>query len=249
MKRMFLLSLLFVVVNLTQAQSTTTRSECVLDNGKLKEVQYQYNATTGAKSITVNGQVKSFDEVYPLQGKGYAAELGWFINNEFITIKGVRYAKYGLPRVLGLTEVVNYSTYKEGHVFAEPGITGQPEVVYVMVRRGCEFQPYVVQIPPCDVKIKLATPLKSVTAGKEIVVTATASGTKYKEFTYSWSVFRVTDEDFDYVDKFIVGPKNGKSIKLATKEAKGSTLTIEVVIKPKGIDCEASSQTIHIEVK
>ncbi|HEX9936671.1 MAG TPA: hypothetical protein VGB15_06100 [Longimicrobium sp.] len=108
-------------------------SVCVLQNGQLTTVTAQYNPatgdTTGVPSVT----------------EGYAANATWFINNEPITFNGRRYVKYGLPRVLGVTEVTSSGTFEGVPVFAEAG-AASPDVIYIPVRTGCEFQPYQVEV-------------------------------------------------------------------------------------------------------
>jgi len=81
---------------------------------------------------------------YPTTG-AYAANATWFINNEPITFNNRRYVKYGLPRVLGVSEVTRGGDYQGVGVFTEAGATGAPEVIYLPVRPGCEFQPYQLE--------------------------------------------------------------------------------------------------------
>lgn len=108
---------------------------CVLQNGQLSNVQAQYNPATGDTTGV------------PMVTEGYAANATWYINNEPVTFNGRRYVKYGLPRVLGVTEVSSAGTYQGVPVFAETGANMQrPDVIYVPVRTGCEFQPYQVEV-------------------------------------------------------------------------------------------------------
>jgi hypothetical protein len=110
---------------------------CVVENGALREVTAMYNTQTG--DTTVNGQ--------PIPATtGYAAGATWYINNEPITVMGRRYVRYGLPRVLGVNEVARAADYQGVAVFAEAGAQGTPEVLYVPVRPGCEFQPYQLEV-------------------------------------------------------------------------------------------------------
>jgi hypothetical protein len=39
-------------------------------------------------------------------------------------------------------EITQVKPYRGVAVFAEAGIAGEPEVIYVLVRPGCVFQPY-----------------------------------------------------------------------------------------------------------
>jgi hypothetical protein len=110
---------------------------CVVENGALREVTAMYNTQTG--DTTVNGQRIPATT-------GYAAGAAWFINNEAITVMNRRYVRYGLPRVLGVNEVSRVGEYQGVSLFAEAGAAGTPEVLYVPVRPGCEFQPYQLEI-------------------------------------------------------------------------------------------------------
>jgi hypothetical protein len=156
--------------------------ECVVENGELKVVTAEYNTKTGEKTIKVNGAVKKLDDVYSYEGAGYAASQMWFINSEKIKVKGKGYVKYGLPRVLGVTEVKKIADYDGISVFAEdrPGI---PEVVYLPVRRGCEFQPYMID---CGTLTLIAKP-EEVTKGKVFAVRAEVKE-KTGKLTYKWKV-------------------------------------------------------------
>jgi hypothetical protein len=114
---------------------------CVVQNGMLSNVTAQYNTTSGDTTY----QGRDFGAAFPAT-TGYAAGSTWFINNEPITVNGRRYVKYGLPRVLGVSEVARTADYMGVPVFAEAGATGATEVLYVPVRPGCEFQPYQLDV-------------------------------------------------------------------------------------------------------
>lgn len=117
-------------------------SICVIDQKQLKTVEADYNTSTGDTSIMLNGKKKSFREVYPSMGSEYAANATWYINNDAITIRTRKFVKYGLPRILGTTEITRVAEYKGVGVYVEAGLKGAPEVIYIPVRSGCEFQPY-----------------------------------------------------------------------------------------------------------
>jgi hypothetical protein len=112
---------------------------CVVQNGQLSSVTVQYNQSTG--DSTYNGQ--RVRDAFPPAAAGYAGGATWFINGEPVTFNGRRYVKYGLPRVLGTSDVSSAGTVNNVSAFAEPGANAQrPEVIYVPTRPGCEFQPY-----------------------------------------------------------------------------------------------------------
>jgi len=112
---------------------------CVVQDGNLTSVNAMYNASTN--DTTVNGQ--PFASAHPM-GAQYAGNATWYINNEPVMFQGRRFVKYGLPRVLGVSEVTRMGEFQGVSLFAEMGQT-RPEVVYVPVRPGCEFQPYQVE--------------------------------------------------------------------------------------------------------
>jgi Outer membrane protein beta-barrel domain len=122
-------------------QATTAMSVCVVQNGMLSSVQAQYNPST--RDTTVNG--RPFGQAYPAAAAPYASGAAWYIQNEHITVGGRRFVKFGMPRVLGVNDVVRADEYQGIPVFAEAG-TARPDVVYVPVRPGCEFQPYQTEV-------------------------------------------------------------------------------------------------------
>ena len=114
---------------------------CVLQqDGSLTTVTGSYSRTAG--DTLVNGQ--PFATAYPT-GAQYAANATWFINNEPVMFQNRRFVKYGLPRVLGVNEVTRMGDFMGVPVFAEAGQT-RPDVIYVPVRSGCEFQPYQTEV-------------------------------------------------------------------------------------------------------
>jgi len=71
-----------------------------------------------------------------------AAGAEWFTDNRPILVNGHMLTKYGLPRVLGEGDVVRYGSLGGVGVYVEPRASRNPEVVYVVVNRAGEFQPY-----------------------------------------------------------------------------------------------------------
>jgi len=111
---------------------------CVVQNGQLASVTVQYNAATGDTTYNGTGVGQAFPAT-----SGYAAGEPWFVNAEPVALDGRRYVKYGLPRILGATDVSNAGTVHGVSVFAEPSAGApRPAVIYVPTRPGCEFQPY-----------------------------------------------------------------------------------------------------------
>lgn len=128
-----------------QAPTTRTISVCVLRNGALKEVSAAYNTKTGDTLVTISTGPVYFHAVYP-EDASYAAGHAWYFRNNALRHRGQRYRKYGLPRILGISEIERAgSTVGPVPLYVEKGTTGLPEVLYVPVRVGCEFQPYQLQ--------------------------------------------------------------------------------------------------------
>jgi hypothetical protein len=119
---------------------------CVVQDGNLMNVTGMYNPAAG--DTTVNGQ--PFATAHPM-GAQYAANAPWYINNEPLMFQGRRLVKYGLPRVLGVNEVTRVGEFMGVPIFAEAGQT-RPDVVYVPVRPGCEFQPYQSEVKTGSVR-------------------------------------------------------------------------------------------------
>lgn len=121
--------------------STAMIDVCVIENGMLRNVQVEYASATG--DTTVAG--RPFGVAYPATTPFYAAGAAWYIQGDPITLDRRRYVKFGMPRVLGVNEVARMGEHQGVPVFAEAGMT-RPDVVYVPVRPGCEFQPYQSEV-------------------------------------------------------------------------------------------------------
>lgn len=145
MKKLIAFIIVLLVAGVPYSQ-TVKINICLIQNKVLKTVEADYNQSTGDTTVMANGSQKFFSKVYPLSGKEYAGGTDWFINNEKISGKGKSYVKYGLPRVLGVSEITRISEYKGVGVYAESGSSGVPEVIYIPVKSGCEFQPYQVVV-------------------------------------------------------------------------------------------------------
>jgi hypothetical protein len=71
----------------------------------------------------------------------YASGTVWFINHEPLETRGQRFTKYGLPRVIPAQQLRRMGEFRGVPLFAEVGMD-EPDVYYVPIRPGCEFQPY-----------------------------------------------------------------------------------------------------------
>jgi hypothetical protein len=120
---------------------------CVVEGTGLREVEAMYDPATG--DTTVAGQ--PFAQAYPAT-PGYAAGATWYINDEPVQFMGRRYVRFGLPRVVAPADVARRGEYGGVGVFADASATGTPDVIYVPVRPGCEFQPYQYEVPARGVR-------------------------------------------------------------------------------------------------
>ena len=128
-----------------QSSDTRTISVCVLSDGALKDVPASYDTRTGDTLVTVSTGPVYFHAVYP-NDASYAEGHAWYFKNNALRHRGRRYRKYGLPRVLGTSEIVRAtSTVGTVPLFVEDATANPPEVLYVPVRPGCEFQPYQIE--------------------------------------------------------------------------------------------------------
>jgi hypothetical protein len=112
---------------------TSQVTVCTVQNGQLSNVTATYNSSTG-------------DTTGLPMAEPYASSAPWYVNNDVVTFNGKQYVKYGLPRVLGTSDVSSVGTYEGVPVFAEPSAVAPQQVIYVPVGSRCEFQPYQLQV-------------------------------------------------------------------------------------------------------
>lgn len=79
-------------------------------------------------------------------GAAYASDAAWYRENRPVTLDGVRYVRYGLPRRFEAGALVRVGTLERVAVHARRGDAQRPELVMVPVAPG-EFQVYVASIP------------------------------------------------------------------------------------------------------
>jgi hypothetical protein len=111
---------------------------CVVRNGQLESVEIAVDPARGDTTY----QGRPFAQAFPTDST-YALNAPWYRSYAPVPFAEGRYIKYGLPRVLGTTDVVPFGKIGPVTVFAEPTANRrQPIVIYISVRPGCEFQPY-----------------------------------------------------------------------------------------------------------
>ncbi|HEX8212179.1 MAG TPA: hypothetical protein VF584_18525 [Longimicrobium sp.] len=110
---------------------------CIVRDGRLAEVDAVYDHERA--DTLVDGRPLAM--AYPADALPYAAGTQWYINHEPLMMHNRRFTKYGLPRRLSARELQPAGEFRGIPVFAEAGVRS-PDVFYVPVRPGCEFQPY-----------------------------------------------------------------------------------------------------------
>jgi hypothetical protein len=114
---------------------------CVVKNGTMANVDVEFNPHTG--DTTVAG--RPLHDAYPMTSE-YAAAAPWYKRGQPVVFANHRLVQYGLPRVLGVGDVVPVGTYQGVTVFAEPTMDVRyPDVIYLPVDPQCIFQPYMYQ--------------------------------------------------------------------------------------------------------
>jgi hypothetical protein len=211
MKKYLILSLLLCFVSTAFAQQFNKIKECAIEKGVLKTVEADYNPATGDRSIVVNGVRKNFYDVYPKKGPDYAEGQPWFYNSDTVKFTNGLYIKYGLPRVLGVNEIAKAGIYKGVGVYFEAGLTGTPEVIYIPVRQGCEFQPYQIA---CG-RVRMEDGSSTSTTRKFIAKTTDVAGKVIFEWTSNFPIIKGKG-----TSTVVVDIKNAKD---------GDLLTISVV--------------------
>lgn len=110
---------------------------CVVEGGELREVDAMVSSATG--DTTVNR--RRFGDVYP-ETMGYAATRDFYIRSEAITVNRTRYVRFGLTRIIPASALTRAGEYQGVPFFRERNVTDAPDVLYLPVRSGCEFQTY-----------------------------------------------------------------------------------------------------------
>jgi hypothetical protein len=130
---------------LPRAQETTQErvSVCVVHERQIVMVEGVIDPPTGDSLIAG----RPWREVHSEQRAPYAAANPWYLSGRGLLPPGRQYPmdKYGLPRVLSPSDLRYWGEYEGVPAFVEVGTdtASMPEVAYVPVRPGCEFQPYM----------------------------------------------------------------------------------------------------------
>ncbi len=110
---------------------------CVMEGGELREVDAMVSPATGDTLVSQ----RRFSDVYP-ETMGYAATPDFYIRGEAVTFDRTRYVQFGLTRIIPANVLMRAGEYQGVPIFRERNVTGTPDVLYMPVRSGCEFQAY-----------------------------------------------------------------------------------------------------------
>ena len=114
---------------------------CILQGGELQTVSATYRPASGDTVAMRGGRERAFADAYPV-GREYAARTGWFMNNRPVSFMDRSYVRVGLTRIIPSEELIRIGEYQGIPLFGEARTGAPPDVLYVPVRPGCEFQPY-----------------------------------------------------------------------------------------------------------
>jgi hypothetical protein len=126
---------------------------CAAVDGKLRDFAGWVDAATG--DTLVDGG-RRFREAYPAR---YAADEEWYQSRGQLPLPGTGYVPYGLPRPLssedlrqpglerahtvqGVEVFATLPRHAEERQMRKTGGVWHPEMLYVPVDSGCNFQPY-----------------------------------------------------------------------------------------------------------
>lgn len=112
-----------------------------MEESNLDEVSATYDPLTGDTIVIVNGMRRSFSQVYPVDQQ-YAAAAAWWAERRPISLWNRRYDPFGTTRFISRDLLEPLGTFRGVPVFGEAGARQRPDVIYLAVRPGCEFQPY-----------------------------------------------------------------------------------------------------------
>ena len=87
---------------------------------------------------------RAFAEAHPVEFPPYAAATPWYINHRPVEYHGRILVKHSLPLVFAPHQLQPAGEFQGMPLFAEAGVSGIPDVVFVFVRPGCVFQAYQV---------------------------------------------------------------------------------------------------------
>jgi hypothetical protein len=140
-------------------------------------------------------------------------------------VNGSYYEKASLPDIRNENELTKISTYKGVSIFCWAGESGTPDIIYVPVSTGCEFQRYYLAKPECG-ELVIKTNKKDPKAGETLICTVEVKGAKGKMF-YMWETNGTK-----------ISGSESEELTVSTKGVKGD-LMLKVWVDNEDNSCES----------
>ena len=101
-------------------------------------------AANGSLVLLVDNVIQPLDEIHPVGvAAGYAGQEVWFTRGQPITLRGRSYIKYRGERRVPVDQLRRVGDFQGVPLYSAPADTLRPQALYVPVRVGCIFNPYV----------------------------------------------------------------------------------------------------------
>jgi hypothetical protein len=113
---------------------------CVLLDRDFRFVTALLRPETGDTLVLVGGERRPFAEVYPEAAR--IPQPGWLLVGDPVTIGGVEYTRFGIPRIVRPGELTFAGQVDGVDYFVMPGERTPHSVVYFAIAPACEVQPY-----------------------------------------------------------------------------------------------------------
>jgi hypothetical protein len=98
----------------------------------------------GKVVVLVSGRIHDLDSLHPVAAaSGYAGREAWALAGDPLTVRGRRYEKVGPERLIPYDQLQRFDDYRAVPLFADPKDPAPPRALYLPLRTGCVFQPYV----------------------------------------------------------------------------------------------------------
>lgn len=111
---------------------------CVVQDGELRSIEAEHDLTTG--DTLVDGT--PLGEAFPDSAPPYAGRAPWFIRRKPVTFQDRLYYWNSPQRVVTPEELRPVGMFQDIPLFAHNDLSAGLGILYIPVRRGCQFQPY-----------------------------------------------------------------------------------------------------------
>ena len=111
---------------------------CAIQGGQVRLATVPVDPATGDTMLAGQG----FDVVFPVIPGPYATDQEWFVGRRPILFQERAYTWNGPTLVLSPDMLKRVGEYRGVPLYTEAESTGEPGIVMVALRPGCELQPY-----------------------------------------------------------------------------------------------------------